>query len=278
MAASLAVFGCCDIFATSWLHLCVLPWDYYPLPGFSSCLIKQLGLCVTDTCTFQIQISGRALHAEAVFLIKPFSYCSLPKSKLGYKRFNRCNTFTPDDVREPLYPSNRWADLLASKFGMTSKVYHVKPDAISTLQFCKNALVLQKAITEMCKENMRSEPLPAPAFCSWHLFPQSEEPNVEAFLKRFQGWDLVSFLPTCVFSRKTAEQQRREDESYCGTENESPVDLSIHVFCLVPILWPCCDPYFKGAVSPSQITASGSTAELASELSGMSSSFTIHMK
>ncbi|RMC04839.1 hypothetical protein DUI87_18013 [Hirundo rustica rustica] len=32
-------------------------------------------------------------------------------------------------------------------------------------------------------------------------------------------------------SRKTAEPQNREDESYCGTENESPVDLSIHV-CL----------------------------------------------
>lgn len=128
---------------------------------------------------------------------------------------------------------------------MTRKVYHVKPDAISTLQFCKSALVLQKAITEMCKENMRSEPLPAPAFCSWHLFPQSgEEPNVEAcFWKDFKDkiWDLVSSLPTFVLSRKTAEQQKREDESYCGTENESPVDLSIHV-CLsgphpLALLW-----------------------------------------
>lgn len=178
---------------------------------------------MTDTRTFQIHISGRA-----VFLIKPFSYCSLPKSKLGCKRLNRCNTFTPDDVREPLYPSNRWADLLASKFGMTSKVYHVKPDAISTLQFCKNAPVFKKAITEMCKENMRFEPLPAPAFCSWHLFPQSEEPNVKAcFWNDFKDeiWCLL-----CL-SRKTAEQQKREDDSYCRTENESPVDLSMHV-CL----------------------------------------------
>lgn len=179
MTASLA--GQCLGALTSWPHSCILPWHHYTFPDFFSCLIKQLGFCVTDTSTFQTQSSGRALHAQAVFLIKPFSYCTLPKSKLGCKRLNRCNTFTPDDDREPLYPPNRWADLLASKFGMTNKVYHVKPDAISTLQFCKNALVLQKAITEMCEENMRSEPLPAPAFCSWHIFPQSgEKPNVEA--------------------------------------------------------------------------------------------------
>lgn len=64
---------------------------------------------------------------------------------------------------------------------MTSKVYHVKPDPISTLQSCKNALILHKDITETCKENMKSELLPAPAFCHWLLFLQSgPEPGVEA--------------------------------------------------------------------------------------------------
>ena len=122
-----------------------------------------------------------ALDTQAVFLIKPFSYCSLPKCVLDCKRLNRCNTLTPDDVREPLYQSNRWADLIASKYGMTSKVYHVKPDAVSTLQSCKNSLILHRAITETCTENTRSELLPAPGFCCWLLFLQSGgEPDVEA--------------------------------------------------------------------------------------------------
>lgn len=221
-----------------------------------------------------------ALHAEAVCLIKPFSNCSLPKSKLGCKRLNRWNTFTPDDVREPLYPSNRWAGLLASKFGMTSKVYHVKPDAISTLQLCKNALVLQKAITEMCKENMRSEPLPAPAFCSWHLFPQSgEEPNVEAcFWNDFKDgiWCLLCLHVSSA--GKLQSSRRGKMRATVGQKvNLLWICPSVCV-CLGPILQPCCDPYFKGAMIPSQITAAGRTAELESKISGMSLSFTIQMK
>jgi len=44
------------------------------------------------------------------------------------------------------------------------------------------------------------------------------------------------------------------------------------------VLQPCCNPYFKGTIIPSQITGAGRAAELASELSGMSLSFAIHMK
>lgn len=51
------------------------------------------------------------------------------------------------------------------------------------------------------------------------------------FPKLLQRSDLVSSLPTCVLGRKAAEQQKREHEGYCGMENESSVDLSMHV-CL----------------------------------------------
>lgn len=44
----------------------------------------------------------------------------------------------------------------------------------------------------------------------------------------------MASLPTCVLSRKTAEQQKTEDEGYCGTENESSVDLSMHVYLAGP--------------------------------------------
>lgn len=36
-------------------------------------------------------------------------------------------------------------------------VYNVKPDAVSTLRSCKNALILHVAITEIYQENVRSE-------------------------------------------------------------------------------------------------------------------------
>lgn len=36
-------------------------------------------------------------------------------------------------------------------------VYNVKPDAVSTLQSCKNALILHIAITEIYQENVSSE-------------------------------------------------------------------------------------------------------------------------
>lgn len=155
-------------------------------------------------------VSGRALHTQAVFLIKPFGSCSLPKSMLDCKRLNRCNTFTPDDVREPLCQSNRWADLIAGKFGMTNKVYHVKPDAVSTIQSCKNALILQKAITETYKENMRSELLPVAAFCCWLLFLQSGEPDVEACFWNDLKDQILCLLCLHVSSAWKLQSSRRE--------------------------------------------------------------------
>lgn len=53
-------------------------------------------------------------------------------------------------------------------------VYNVKPDAVSTLQPCKNALILHIAITEIYQENVSSElPLLHSAACSWCLCPDS---------------------------------------------------------------------------------------------------------
>lgn len=217
-------------------------------------------------------VSGRALHAQAVFLIKSFSCCSLPKSMLDWKRLNRCNTFAPGDVREQLYQPNRWADLIASKFGMTSKVYHVKPDAIRTLQSCKNALILHKAITETRNKNTRSELLPAPAFCCWLFFLQSGgEPDVEACFGNYFKDEIGCLLCLRVSSAGKLQSGRREK-----MRTTTGWKMNLLWICPCVCIWlgsgfqPCCDSYFKGTMIPSHITGAGRAADLASELPGMS--------
>lgn len=47
---------------------------------------------------------------------------------------------------------------------------------------------------------------------------------------------------------------------------------------LGPVLQPYCNLYFKGTIILPQTDGAGRAVELASELSGMSVSFTIHVK
>lgn len=163
---------------------------------------------------------------------------------------------------------------------MTSQVYRVKPDAVSTLQSCKNALILHKAITETCEENMRSELLPAPAFCFWLLFLQSGgEPDVEICFRNYFKDQIWCLLCLHVSSAgKLQSGRRRKMRATVGQKMNHLQICPCMCIWLGPVLQPCCDPYFKGTIIPSQITGAGRAAELASELSGMSLSFIIHMK